>query len=313
MNIVVVGAGAMGLYCAGALAGVSCNTVYLLARGEAVSGFAAGEPITIDYGDRQVRRHDVAVIDSFDDVAVPVDAVIVAVKSWQVREVAGSLAPLIGPQTLVLTLQNGVDAPLEIAESLGAEHAVAATCVVIAQRTESLTVHCLGADAVIELGPVDRVDRPTRELTRLATTLQQAGMTVTVNVDMPRALWRKLMLVASYGGVGALTGRSTGETAADPESRGLVESAMHEVAAVARAQGIEITDGDVAACMAVYLGFEPATTSSMQRDLRAGRRSELFEQNGAVVAYAERLGVDVPVHHTVLSAMAPGERSARAG
>lgn len=303
----------MGLYFAGAMAGVSCNSVYLLARGEAVPRFAAGEPITIHYGDRDIARRELVVVDSLDDIPGPVDAIIVAVKSWQVQEIARTLAPLIGSQTLVLTLQNGVDAPLHIAEAVGAEHTVAATCVVIAQRTDALSVRCLGADAVIELGPIAQVDRPTRALTRLATTLQQAGMTVIVNLNMPKALWRKLMLVSSYGGVGALTGRSTGETAADPESRGLVESAMHEVAAVARAQGIEITDGDVTAGMAVYLGFDPATTSSMQRDLHESRRSELFEQNGAVVAYADRLGVDTPVHRTVLSAMTPGERAARAG
>lgn len=313
MNIVVVGGGAMGLYFAGALAGVSCNTVQLLARGEAVARFSAGEPITIDYGDREFQQRRLTVVDSLNDVSGPVDAVIVAVKSWQVPEVAKSIAPLIGAQTLVLSLQNGVDAPLHIAEASGPDHAVAATCVVIAQRIDTLTVRCLGADAVIELGPVVRAERPTRALTRLAMTLQQSGMTVAVNLNMPKALWRKLMLVSSYGGVGALTQCSTGETAADPESRALVESAMHEVAAVARAQGIDITDDDVAAGMAVYLGFEPETTSSMQRDLLAGRRSELFEQNGAVVEYADRLGVDVPVHRNVLSAMAPGERSARAG
>ncbi|MDF3281365.1 2-dehydropantoate 2-reductase [Gordonia sp. L191] len=312
MNIVVVGAGALGLYFAAKLAAApDVETVTLVARSDAADRFANGEPLVVDYGDQQRETRAVTVVSDIADVRGDADLVVVTVKSWQVPGVAELVAPLVGPRTLVMTVQNGVDAPLEVAKIVGSSHVVAATCVVIAQRIGPLTARCLGRDAAVEVGPIDHTDRPSDAHARLATVLLGAGLQVTVNLDMRRALWRKLMLVASYGGVGALCRQPTGVTATDPITHALVEAAMREVAAVACAHGVHVGPDDVTEAMSVYVGFESATTSSMQRDLLAGRPSELFEQNGAVLAYAEQAGVEVPVHRMIVATQSPGERLAR--
>ncbi|MEB4613581.1 ketopantoate reductase family protein, partial [Leucobacter sp. M11] len=95
------------------------------------------------------------------------------------------------------------------------------------------------------------------------------------------------------------------QTRAEPATRDLVNRAMREVFAVARADGAELGDAELTAIWDSYLhGFAPETTSSLQRDLAAGRPSELADQSGAVVRHAERLGLDAPVHRAIAASQA---------
>ncbi|MVU75807.1 hypothetical protein GPX89_00935 [Nocardia sp. ET3-3] len=100
-------------------------------------------------------------------------------------------------------------------------------------------------------------------------------------------------------------------TRAEPATAELVRTAMREVAAVARARDIALGEADVERMMAVYRGFSADTTSSMQRDLAAGRPSELEYQNGAVVRFGRAAGVPTPVHETIYASQLPGEVLAR--
>ncbi|MEV8165599.1 ketopantoate reductase C-terminal domain-containing protein [Rothia kristinae] len=122
---------------------------------------------------------------------------------------------------------------------------------------------------------------------RIATEDAEETVELVPVADVQRALWKKLALIASYGGVGAVTGLTVGQTRADEGTRSLVWEAIEEVRTVARAHGVEFTEEDAAEVFAVYAdGFAAGTTSSMQRDLAAGRPSELEDQTGTVVARA---------------------------
>lgn len=330
MNVTVFGAGGMGLYFA-AMLGRAGHRVTVVGRDDTV--VAAAEPLVLGHGAVEISVPGVRAVTEIPAAAEPADLIVVAVKAWQVAEAAKALCPLIGPRTVVLPVQNGVEAGADLAAELGAEHILGCTCVVIAQRVGPWQVRCLGSHATVEIGALAKdsampnqadagvPDLPDVEIAArvagadpvedIAEVLSAAGIGVTRSADIQATLWRKLMLIASYGGVGALARQPVGVTRAQPVTVELVRAGMREVAAVARARGIALGESDVEQMMGVYFGFSSDTTSSMQRDLAAGRPSELEYQNGAVVRFGRAAGVPTPVHDTIYASQLPGELLAR--
>ncbi|MEV6772427.1 2-dehydropantoate 2-reductase [Nocardia sp. NPDC051030] len=307
MNVTVFGAGGMGLYFAAVLARAG-HRVTVVGRADTVA--AAGEPLVFGHGAEEISVPGVRAVAAVPADAEPADLIIVAVKAWQVAEAAVALRPLVGPDTTVLPVQNGVEAGTDLATVLGADRILGCTCVVIAQRVGPWSVRCLGAHATVEIGALAPESGPSR-FDAVAAALSAAGIGVTRSGDIEATLWRKLMLISSYGGVGALARQPVGITRAEPATADLVRAAMMEVLEVARARGIALDDQDVDRMMKVYFGFSPDTTSSMQRDLAAGRPSELEYQNGAVLRFGRASGVPTPIHQTVYASQLPGELLAR--
>lgn len=307
MRFLVHGAGGLGLYLAGTL-GLAGADVTLLAR----PGTPAGRLTLIRHG-RRTEVRGVAVARALEDVPAP-DLVLLAVKAWQVADAAAELAKVIGPRTLVLPPQNGIDAPATLAAVLGQHRVAGCTCVVVTERTGPLAATCHGGAARLELGNPDPVAGPDEHrLTAAAALLRAAGLYTTVVEDIRLSLWRKLMLVASYGGAGAVSRVPAGVLASTPELCETVERAMREAAAVARAQGVSLTETHVGEAMRVFRALPPNATASMHRDLAAGRPSELADQNGAIVRRGQLSGVDTPVHQCLYAALLPAENTARRG
>ncbi len=307
LRVLVHGAGGIGLYAAARLAQAG-HDVTLKGRAATVDALRDGDLRVLSDGVATavpgVRATDV-VPDR------PFDLVVVATKSWQVGDAARELAPAVGPGTRVLSTQNGVDAPARLAAHLPADVVLAGTVVVIARRTGPAEVEVVGDEATITVGAPGRA-APDDADRRVLVALEGAGIGARWTDDVTSALWKKLALIASYGGVGALAGATVGETRSTPETRDLVEAAMREVLAVGNAEGARLGEADLADLLRTYeSGFAPGTTASMQRDLADGRPSELADQSGAVVAHAEAAGVDVPVHRTIYASQLPRERAAR--
>ncbi|MFI1913206.1 ketopantoate reductase family protein [Nocardia sp. NPDC020380] len=310
MNITIFGAGGMGLYFAAVLARAG-HRVTVVGRADTVSAAAAG-PLVLGQGGAELSVPGVRAVTEVASDDGPADLIVVAVKAWQVAEAATALRPLVGPGTTVLPVQNGVEAGSDLAESLGAEAILGCTCVVIAQRVGPWAVRCLGGHATVEIGPLARESGADRRRNDAgAAALAAAGIGVTRSADIEATLWRKLMLISSYGGVGALARQPVGITRTEPTTAELVRAAMVEVLDVARARDIALGGHDVDRMMKVYFGFSPDTTSSMQRDLAAGRPSELEYQNGAVVRFGRAAGVPTPIHRTIYASQLPAELLAR--
>ncbi|MFD6179082.1 MULTISPECIES: ketopantoate reductase family protein [unclassified Isoptericola] len=319
LRVLVHGAGGIGLYAAARLAGAGhdvtlkgrASTVAALVDGDHDGGHDGGR------GELRVLRDGavtaVAGVRVTDRVPTgePFDLVVVATKSWQVADAARELVPAVGPGTRVLTTQNGVDAPDRLAAHLPAEAVLAGTVVVIAQRVGPGEVEVVGGEATLTVGAPGR-GTPDDADRRVLAALEGARVGARWTDDVASALWKKLALVASYGGVGALAGATVGETRSTPETRDLVERAMREVLAVGNAEGAHLGDADLSDILRTYeSGFAPGTTTSLQRDLAAGVPSELADQSGAVVAHAIAAGVDAPVHHAIYASQLPRENAAR--
>ncbi|MFE5293051.1 ketopantoate reductase family protein [Isoptericola sp. NPDC056618] len=308
LRVLVHGAGGIGLYAAARLAAAGHDVTV---KGRATTVAALRD------ADLSVLRDGVATavpgVRATDRVPAgeEFDLVVVATKSWQVADAAREIAPVVGPGTRVLTTQNGVDAPDRLAAHVPPEAVLAGTVVVIARRVSPGQVEVVGGEATLTVGRPGSV-APDDADRRVLAALEGAGIGARWTDDVASALWKKLALVASYGGVGALAGATVGETRTTPETRDLVESAMREALAVGNAEGARLDDADLADILRTYeSGFAPGTTTSLQRDLAAGVPSELADQSGAVVAHADAAGVDVPVHRAIYASQLPREHAAR--
>lgn len=306
-RIAVVGAGGVGGYF-GARLSEAGHEVHVLARGAHLEALRRdGLRLESPAGDVSLR---VAAHASAAEVG-PVDLVLVCVKAWQVREAARTLHPLLGGDTVVLPLQNGVEAAEELAAELGEEPVLGGLCRLLSFIVAPGHVRHAGVAPSIVAG--ERTGRGTDRVERVAVLFSGTrGVDFRVSSDIGAALWEKFLFIAPFGGVGAVSRATAAEMREVPETRALLERAMHEVAAVARARGVALREDAVARTLGFVDGLPGDSTASMQRDLLEGRPSELDAQTGAVVRLGRAHGTDVPVHEVLYASLLPGERKARA-
>jgi len=287
----------------------------LAKAGEDVAFIARGEHLNaIRQHGLHVEGHDgETVIHPAMAAAEPaeigeVDAVILGVKTWQVRSSAEAMEPLIGPETIVLPLQNGVDAADQLVQILGPEHVLSGLARVTSYIVSPGRIRQHGAGSItfaeLDGSRSERVDR-------LRTTLENAGIRAPVPDDMQAALWGKFLHAASLGGLGSVCRAPVGVVRRLPETRQLLEAAMQEVWLTAKARGVAIHDDEVSRAMAGIDGMQETATMSLQRDIIAGKPSELEAWSGAVVRYGEAAGVAVPTHSFIYHALLPQELRAR--
>ncbi|HLW88433.1 MAG TPA: 2-dehydropantoate 2-reductase [Terriglobales bacterium] len=306
-SFAVVGAGGVGGYFAAVLARAGYS-VSVIARGAQLEAIRQGGlRVGSAKGDFTVAVAKAS--DNPEDVG-QVDAVILAVKAWQVTEAATTMRPLLGPLTKVLPLQNGVEATGQLQQVLGSQHSLMGLCRIIASVESPGCIRHGGLDPMVALGEPDGSALSENALA-LADALQAAGVTVQTPPDMHAALWEKLIFIAALSGTGAVARSTIGEVRNCPPTRELLRQSMEETAAVARGRGIRLQD-DVVSRTLAFVDASPADgTASMQRDLAAGRPSELEAIVGAVVRFGDQAGVPTPAMDYIYASLLPQEKRAR--
>jgi 2-dehydropantoate 2-reductase len=308
MRIAVVGAGGVGGYFGARLAEAG-HDVSFVARGRTRDALVAqGLRLTSVAGDFHLPA--VRATDSAAELG-PVDLVLVCVKSWQVREAAAGLHPLVGPGTVVLPLENGVEASDELAAELGEGPVLGGLCRLISEIVEPGHIRHSGVPPRVELGERRGPTHSARVEAVRAALDGCRGVAATVPEDIHPALWEKFLFIASFSAVGAVCRSTAGEMRGVEPTRALLVQAMEEVARLALARGVRLFDDVVARNMGFVDGLPPHATASMQRDVMEGRPSELEHQSGAVVRLAREAGVAVPAHAFLYAALLPGERRVR--
>jgi 2-dehydropantoate 2-reductase len=306
MRIAVFGTGAVGGYFGGRLAAAG-EDVTFIARGGTLQALRAhGLRVESIRGDFVV--HPAKATDTPSDVGTA-DVVLVAVKAWQVPEAAAAMQPLLGRGTVVIPLENGVEAPDRLASVVGPEHVAGGLCHLVAFQLAPGHVRHAGLEPDVAFGELDRRESPRLE--HLKRVFNRSGVKAELAPDIRVAMWEKFLFIASLSGVGAVTRAPAGVVRALPATRGLLESAMAEIVAVARAIGVHLPDDATARTMAFIDNLPEEATASMQRDILAGRPSELEAQNGAVVRLGREAGVETPVNGFIYDALLPQELRAR--
>jgi 2-dehydropantoate 2-reductase len=307
MRITALGAGAVGAYFGGRLSEAG-EDVTFVARGDHLRAlYERGLKVTSIAGD--LALHPVRVSDDPADLG-PTDAILVAVKTWQVAEAAERLRPLLGPDTFVVPLMNGVEAADQLAAALGPERVLGGLCRIVAWIEAPGHIRHAGVDPWIGFGELaggtsDRVERLRAAFARCR------GVTAEALTDVRAELWRKLMFIAAMSGVGAVTRAPIGVVRRLDGTRRLLQRAVEEIRAVALASGVALPPGAVADTLAYVDSLPDDATASMQRDILAGRPSELEAQSGAVARLGARAGVPTPVHDFIYASLLPLERRAR--
>lgn len=306
MRIAVIGVGGVGGYFGGRLARAG-HDVSFIARGEHLRAIRErGLRVESTAGDFLIQPAQAS-----DDPAEvgAVDAVIVSVKSWQLAEAARAARPLLGPDTAVLPLLNGVEAADTLAAELGAAHTLGGLCRIMAFIAGPGHIRHTGIEPSLALGELDNRRSPRAE--RLLAAFREAGVRADIPADIQVAVWEKFMLIVTWSGIGAVTRAPIGAWRALPGTRAMAEALLDEVVAVANARGVPLPVSRIAQTMGFLDGVPAGGTASMQRDVMEGRPSELEAQNGAVVRLGAAAGVDTPVNAFIYHSLLPQERAAR--
>lgn len=306
MRIAIVGVGGVGGYFGGRLARAG-HDVAFVARGAHLRALRE-EGLVVESVSGDFHLHPVRATDDPAEVG-PVDAVLLAVKAWQVASAAAPLAPLLRADTAVVTLQNGVEAPARVAEVLGEEHVVPGIARIFSFVAGPGRIRHIGGPGSVAFA--ERDDRPSERVERLRAAFREAGVAVETPRDIQAALWTKLLFVVPIGGVGSVTRAPVGVMRSLPGTRAMLEEAMREIERVARARGISLPDDVVARSLEAIDAQPAAGTSSLQRDIGAGNPSELEAWTGAVVRLGREAGVPTPLHDYLYASLLPGEMRAR--
>lgn len=306
MKIAVVGAGGVGGYFGGRLAHAGVDITFI-ARGGTLDALSTGglrvESINGDF----VVEHPRATDDPH--TVGPVDAILFAVKAWQIAEAAESARPMVGPDTIVVPLENGIDAPEVLASILGREHVAGGLCAIVSFIVAPGHIRHPAFDPIVMFGELD--NRRTERIERLQRAFAEANVTAEIPQDIHRSMWTKFLFIATMSGIGALTRVPIGVWRAMPEIRAIVTDSLREVVALASSRGIDLGDDAVEKTWQRYDALAPASTSSLQRDVMEGKPSEVEAQLGAIVRLAKETGIPVPVTAMVYHALLPQEHLAR--
>ena len=306
MRIAIFGAGSVGGYFGGRLSQAGEDVVFI-ARGEHLNAMLThGLQVDSINGDFAVQP-----VQATDDPSKTgeVDMVLVGVKAWQVSEAAEAMRPMIGPETFVLPLQNGLEAPAQLSEALGDQHVLGGLCGLFCYVAGPGHIVHAGTDPFVKFGELDNHRSQRVEL--LLDAFKRAGVNAEIPPDIQVAMWMKFLFITVWSGMGAVTRAPVGIWRSLPETRRMAELSLQEIIAVAAAHDISLPEEALQTIMTMYDGLVPESTASLQRDVMEGRPSELDAQIGAVVRFGHEADVATTQHTFIYRSLLPMELRAR--
>jgi 2-dehydropantoate 2-reductase len=299
MKIAVFGSGGVGGYFGGKLAAAG-EDVTFLARGAHLAAMQnEGLHITSPLGD--VHLPNVQATDRPQAIG-PVDVVLFTVKLYDVEASAATLAPMIGPNTVVITLQNGVDAMDMVSRHVGADHVAggAAYIVVVIDKPGHLR-HTTAQQLVFGERDGQRSDR----LVAFEQAGIRAGFQAKASTDVQADLWTKFVRLATWSGMTTVTRSPMGVVRDTPATYDMMMAAIDEVIAVGKAKGVNFPPDLIAGTLNLIKNFPASSKSSMLEDIERGRRLELPWLSGAVVRIGKEVGVPTPIHQFITTVLTP--------
>jgi 2-dehydropantoate 2-reductase len=300
MKIAVYGSGGVGGYFGGLLARTG-HDVTFIARGEHLNAMQeSGLQVISANGDFTLP--EVKATNNPAELG-PVDYVIVGLKHYHLPQAAPQIKPLVGTNTTVVPLLNGVDAHEYLIEALGPKPVVGGLCSLVSMVASPGVIQQPSKLTRVVVGELDRTK--SERVEKIITAWDEAGAEAIHAQDIYVAMWTKFLFIASFGGVSSLANATIGEIRSCAETRQLLTEAMAEIEALARAQDIQLADDVVESALALTDGFEASATSSMQRDVITGKPFELEAFSGTITRSGEEFGVPTPIHRTIYGLLKP--------
>jgi 2-dehydropantoate 2-reductase len=300
MKFAVIGAGGLGGYFGGRLAQAG-EDVHFLARGPHLAALQQrGLRVESVLGDFEL---DASATQATSDASAigESDIVLFTVKSYDTEAVAATLSPLIGTDTALISLQNGIDNEEKLAARLGSPHVAGGVAYIFAGIKEPGVIVHTGGPARLIFGELD--GRPTARLASFRGACERAGIEAELAEDIRVALWTKYAFICALAGLTAATRCPIGVVRDTPPAWRLFRQVLEEAVAVGRAEGVPLPDELVDRQLSVAAGLAPTLYSSLYDDLVAGRRIELDALLGELVRRAERAGVAAPASFAVYAVL----------
>ncbi len=299
MKIAIMGSGGVGGYFGGLLAR-SGEAVTFIARGAHLEAIRQNglevRSVAGDFHVRPAATEDPASLG-------PVDLVLFAVKGYDTESAGERLRPLLGAETSVLCVQNGVDNEEKLERIVGAGRVLGGVVHILSTIAAPGVISQTAGPRTLKFGELD--GRATPRVEQLLTVFRQAGILAELSTQIQVDLWEKFLFICAQGGVSALARLSIGEILACPETTVFYRGVMEEIAAVGRVRGIRLPEDAVERAMAFARGLQPHMRSSLAHDLSQGNRLEVETLAGAVVRYGREAGVPTPLNFAIYACLKP--------
>ena len=299
MRIAAMAAGAVGGYF-GARMAAAGHDVFFIARGANLAAIKKnGLKIESVHGD--VHLPKVNVTDDPKSVG-PVDIVLFAVKLWDTEKAAELARPLVGPDTRVITLQNGVDSVERVAPILGLEQTIGGATYIATVIASPGVIKHTSQFAKMRFGRADK--RADEKLQAFVTAGKAAKIDLDISADIERERWEKFAFLTAMAGSTAALRSPIGPIAADPELRGFFRKLMEEASAIGKAKGVALDSAYIEERMDFLANkVEPGMKASMAHDLERGNRLELDWLAGKVREMGRALNIPTPASDTVYTVL----------
>lgn len=300
MKIAIMGAGGMGAFYGANLA-VAGRDVAFIARGAHLDAIRRdGLTLTGEGGDHLIKP---AIATDDPREIGPVDAVLFCVKLYDIEAAAAAMRPLLGPNTVVISVLNGVDGPDRIAAAIGAQHVLGGAAYASAVIVAPGVVSYKSTMASLVIGELDGAESPRAEAFMAACEGAAFGCSVSTNIL--GVLWDKFTLLATNAALCSACRLPVASIYAEPALVDLARAMMEEIVALARAQGVVTSDDIIETSIARSNSFPPDMYASMYHDLARGRPMELEGLSGHVTKLGAELGIATPRHQTLFACLKP--------
>lgn len=299
MRLVTIGAGGVGGYFGARLIAAG-EDVTFVARGAHLAAMQQhGLRLESPKGNLHLQN-----VHATDDVASigQADIVLLTVKMYDLEAAAAGVKPLVGPDTAVITLQNGVEAVDIVSRFVPRANVVGGVAYVAAVIAEPGLIRHTSLDALI-FGELD--GRRSERLSKLAAACERAGFGARVSDNINVDLWAKFARLSVFSGMTAVTRSPIGVLRGDAELHAMLQAACQETIRVGRAQGVALPEALMGEIEQMVQSLPHHAKASMLEDLERGKRLELPWLSGAVVRLGRAAGVATPIHQFIATVLKP--------
>jgi len=290
MRIYVIGVGGVGGFYGGLLAESGAD-ITLVSRGKSFEAIKE-RGLVLNCPDGVHRIFPVKVVDHISEITNP-DLIILAVKSYDLKDISRDLIPVVKQETVVITIQNGLDNDRVVFRYLSNCPVLPGLVLVAAAKTAPNEVTQRGSQKKLVFGARD--GKITSKMLKVESLLKRAGIDAHVSESIDRELWKKFLFVLSFASATVAQMGPIGEALNNPQSLKVYKAVLQEAIMVGKSEGVEFEPDIFDATLKGARGFDPLTKSSLLVDLQNHRRTEVVALHAALIQLAEKHGVAVSV------------------
>ena len=299
MKIAVMGSGGVGGYFGARLA-VGGSDVTFVARGPHLAAMLE-HGLTIEGGPDEIHLRGVKAVEDPAAAGV-VDLVLFAVKLWDTDAAIEKIRPIVGPNTVVISLQNGVLKDDDLTRAFGRARVMGGVCYIATTIARPGVIGQTGALQRLVFGEFD--GEATPRASRFLDACLRGGIKAELSRTIRRDIWEKFVFLVALSGTTTAMRSAIGQIRANAQTRAFLLDMMREVVAVARAHGIDLPADYAEAQLKLADGLAPDMTSSMYRDLEHGNRLEVRWLSGSVVELGAAAGIATPLNRAIADILA---------